>query len=147
MAIEVGQEAPEFSLFNEANERVTLSTLRGKPVVLVFFPFAFSGLCTKEMCSIRDDYEGWIEKGATVLGISRDSRFVQAVFKQQENFKHSLLADIKGSAATKYGVWNEAAAAAERATFVIDRDGKIVYAIHNGFSDARDHSDVADYIK
>lgn len=147
MAIEVGQEAPEFSLFNEANERVTLSTLRGTPVVLVFYPFAFSGLCTTEMCSVRDNYDGWIAKGATVFGISRDSRFVQAAFKKQENLNYSLLADTKGSAATKYGVWNEAAAAAERATFVIDREGKIVYAIHNGFSDARDHSAVEDHIK
>ncbi len=147
MAIEVGQEAPDFTLLNEANERVTLSALRGTPVVLVFFPFAFSGLCTTEMCSIRDNYEGWIEKGATVFGISRDSRFVQAAFKKQENFKHSLLADTKGSAGMKYGVWNEAAAAAERATFVIDREGKIAYAIHNGFSDARDHSSVEEHIK
>lgn len=146
-AVNVGQEAPDFTLANEANEKVTLSELRGSPVVLVFYPFSFSGICTAEMCSIRDNYEGWMEKGAKVFGISRDSRFVQAAFKKQENFKHSLLADTKGETATKYGVWNANVAAAERATFVIDREGKVAYAIHNGIPDARDHSTVEGHIK
>lgn len=146
-SVSVGDEAPDFTLVNEANEKVTLSELRGSPVVLVFFPFAFSGLCTTEMCTIRDNYEGWMGKGAQVFGISRDSRFAQAAFKKQENFKHSLLADVKGRAASKYGVWNEAAAAAERATFVVDREGKIAYVIHNGFSDGRDHSSVEEHIR
>lgn len=146
-SVSVGQEAPDFTLVNEANEKVTLSELRGNTVVLVFYPFAFSGLCTTEMCSVRDNYDNWIAKGAKVFGISRDSRFVQAAFKKQENLNYSLLADTKGSAAGKYGVWNEAAAAAERATFVIDRDGKIVYLVHNGFSEGRDHSVIEEHIK
>ena len=145
--VTVGQEAPDFTLVNEANEKVTLSELRGTPVILVFIPFAFSGICTAEMCAIRDDYEGWMEKGATVLAISRDSRFVQAAWKKQEGFKHSLLADTKGETATKYGVWNAAAAAAERATFVIDREGNVAYAMHNAIPDARDHSAVEEHIK
>lgn len=146
-SVEVGQEAPDFTLVNEANEKITLSELRGSPVVLVFYPFSFSGTCTAEMCSIRDNYDGWMEKGAKVFGISRDSRFVQGAFKKQENFKHRLLADTKGDAATKYGVWNANVAAAERATFVVDRDGKVVYAIHNGIPDARDHSSVEEHIR
>lgn len=146
-SVEVGQEAPDFTLVNEANEKVTLSELRGTPVVLVFYPFSFSGICTAEMCSIRDNYDGWMEKGAKVLAISRDSRFVQAAFKKQENLKHTLLADTKGEAASKYGVWNAAAAAAERATFVVDRDGKIAYLIHNAIPDARDHSAVEAHLK
>ena len=146
-SVSVGQEAPDFTLVNEANEKVTLSELRGSLVVLVFYPFAFSGLCTTEMCSVRDNYDGWIAKGAKVFGISRDSRFVQAAFKKQEHLNYSLLADTKGSAASKYGVWNEAAAAAERATFVVDRDGKVAYVVHNGLSEGRDHSAVEEHIK
>ncbi len=146
MAIDVGQEAPDFTLVDENNEKVTLSALRGQPVVLVFYPFDFSGICTGEMCEIRDNYDSWMERGAKVYGISRDSRFTHAAFKEKEGFKHSLLADTKGEVATKYGVWNEAAAAAERATFVIDKDGKIVYAIHNEIPNARDHSEVEQHI-
>lgn len=146
VAIEVGQEAPDFTLVDENNEKVTLSELRGTPVVLVFFPFAFSGICTAEMCGIRDDYSSWMAKGAKVYGISRDSRFVQAVFKEREGLTHSLLADLKGDAAKKYGVWNEAVGAAERATFVIDREGKVAYAIHNEIPNARDHSEVEKHI-
>jgi mycoredoxin-dependent peroxiredoxin len=146
MAIDAGQPAPDFTLADESNEKVTLSDLKGSPVVLVFFPFAFSGICTAEMCEIRDNYDGWMEKGAKVLGISRDSRFALAAFKKQEGFKHSLLADTKGEVAQKYGVWNETVAAAERATFVIDRDGNIVYAMHNAIPNARDHSEVAAHI-
>ena len=146
MAIDVGQEAPDFTLVNEDNEKVTLSELRGTPVVLVFYPFDFSAPCTAEMCSIRDDYSSWMEKGAKVFGISRDSRFTHAAFKESEGLSHSLLADLKGETASKYGVWNENVGAAERATFVIDRDGKISYAIHNEIPNVRDHSEVEAHI-
>ena len=76
----------------------------------------------------------------------RDSRFVLAAFKEQEGIKHSLLADTKGEAASKYGVWNEDFNAAERATFVVDREGKVVYAIHNEIPNVRDHSEVEQHI-
>jgi len=146
MAIEVGSEAPDFTLLDEDNNKVTLSELRGNNVVLVFYPFSFSGLCTKENCEIRDNYGSWLDKGAKVFGISRDSRFVQAKFKAEEGFKHSLLADTKGSAAQKYGVWNEQAACAERATFVINGEGKVVFAMHNGIPEGRDHSTVEQHL-
>lgn len=146
MAIEVGQEAPDFTLVNEKNEKVTLSELKGTPVVLVFFPFAFSGTCTTEMCDIRDNYDSWMEKGAKVYAISRDSRFALGAFKEQEGFKHSTLADMRGETAKKYGVWNDTVGAAERATFVIGKDGKIAYAIHNDIPTARDHAKVEAHI-
>ncbi len=146
MVIDVGVEAPDFTLVDEKNEKVTLSELRGTPVVLVFFPFAFSGLCTTEMCGIRDDYSSWQEKGAKVYAISRDSRFALGAFKEKEGLTHSLLADLKGETATKYGVWNANAGAAERATFVIDREGKIAYAIHNEIPNTRDHSEVEKHL-
>ena len=142
MAIEVGIEAPDFTLVNESNEKVTLTELRGRPVVLVFYPFDFSGICTAEHCEIRDNYGSWMGKGAQVYGISRDSRFSHAVFKEREGFQHSLLADLKGEVSRQYGVWNEAVGAAERATFLVGPDGKIAYAIHNEIPNARDHSAV-----
>lgn len=146
MAIEVGQQAPDFTLVDENNEKVTLSELKGTPVVLVFYPFDFSGICTAEMCEIRDNYDSWMEKGAKVYGISRDSRFTHAAFKEKEGFKHSLLADLKGEVASQYGVWNDTVGAAERATFVISPQGEIAYAIHNQIPNARDHSEVEQYI-
>jgi peroxiredoxin len=147
MAIEVGQEAPDFTLVDEGNNPVHLADLRGAPVVLVFFPFAFSGTCTTENCDIRDNYSGWQAKGAKVFGISRDSRFVQAKFKEQEHFTHTLLADVKGDVAKAYGVFNENVGVAERATIVIDGGGKVVYTMHNGIPDRRDFSSVEEYLK
>lgn len=146
MALEAGQQAPDFTLVDEANEKITLSALKGSPVVLVFYPFDFSGTCTTENCEIRDNFGGWQAKGARVFGVSRDSRFSHAIFKEQEHFTHSLLADLKGEVAAAYGCWNEAAASADRATFVIDREGKIALALYNG-RERRDHSVVEDYIK
>ncbi|MCY3655521.1 MAG: redoxin domain-containing protein [Chloroflexota bacterium] len=142
MALEIGQEAPDFTLVNEDNEQVTLSELRGSPVVLVFYPFDFSGICTGELCEIRDEYTGWSGAGATVFGISRDSRFAHAAFKAAENFQHSLLADLKGDVARAYGTWNEDLGAAERLTVVVDAAGNVAYSQQNPILEARDHSDV-----
>ena len=142
MALEIGQEAPDFTLVNEDNEQVTLSELRGSPVVLVFYTFDFSGICTNELCEIRDDYSSWADAGATIFGISRDSRFSHAAFKEAENLSHSLLADLKGEVAQAYGTWNEALGAAERLTVVVGADGNIAYAKQNPIPEARDHSDV-----
>ena len=146
MALEAGQQAPDFTLVDDENNKVTLSELKGTPVVLMFYPFDFSGTCTAENCEIRDNFGGWQAKGAKVYGVSRDSRFSHAVWKEREHFTHGLLADLKGEVATQYGCWNEAAASADRATFVIDREGKIALTMYNG-RDKRDHSNVEDFIK
>jgi peroxiredoxin len=137
-SVEVGQEAPDFTARNENNQEVKLSALRGKPVVLIFYPLDFSGICTAEMCSVRDDYSGFEQKGAQVFGISRDSIYTHKAFKEKEGMSHSLLADMKGDVAKLYGAWNEAAAVAERVTVVIDKDGIIRYVQHNGFGEPRD---------
>ena len=147
MALEIGQDAPDFTLVNESNEPVTLSELRGTPVVLVFYTFDFSGICTAELCEIRDTYQDWIATGAKVYGISRDSRFAHAAFKASENLQHSLLADLKGEVARAYGTWNEGLGAAERLTVVVDKDGTIAYSQQNPIPEARDHSPVLDAIK
>ncbi len=137
----VGQEAPDFTARNENMESVTLSELRGKPVVLMFFPLAFSPMCTSEMCAVRDDYSGFIDKGAQVFGISRDSMFALKAFKEKEGLKYSLLADMKGDVARMYGAWNEAVGLAERMTVIVDKDGKVSYVQHNGLGQARDMGD------
>ena len=146
MAIEVGQAAPDFTLVDEANAPVHLADLRGTPVVLVFYPFDFSGICSTENCDIRDNFGGWQAKGAQVFGISRDSRFAHAAFKKQENFTHQLLADMKGEVARAYGAWDEQAAAADRVTVVIDRAGKVVFTQHNSRADRRDFGTVEDHL-
>lgn len=142
MAIAVGQEAPDFTLVNESNEPVTLSELRGAPVVLVFYAFDFSGICADELCDIRDNRKDWIDLGAQVYGISRDARFSHAAFKEQFNLQHSLLADTKGEVAKAYDTWNEDVWAAERSTIVIDKNGVITHIQKNPIPQARDHSDI-----
>ena len=139
--VKVGDEAPDFTLRDENNQEVKLSSLRGTPVVLVFYPLDFSGRCTSEMCAIRDDYSAFQERGATVFGISRDSMFSHKAFIEKEALKHSLLADMKGEVARLYGCWNEAAGVAERMTVVIDKDGIIQYVIHNAAGQVRDHKE------
>jgi peroxiredoxin len=140
-SVSVGQEAPDFTLRDENNQEVTLSALRGAPVVLVFYPLDFSPLCTNELCGIRDDYSAFETKGAKVFGISRDSTWTHKAFIQQQGLKHSLLADMKGAVAQLYGCWNEAFALAERLTVVIDKDGVIRYVTHNAVTQARDHKE------
>ena len=136
--VEVGQEAPDFTLRDESLQELTLSSLRGKPVVLVFYPLDFSPKCTTEMCAYRDDMSLFEGKGAEILGISRDSVWTHKAFKAKEGLKHRLLADMKWQVAQLYGCWNEASATAERLTVVIDRDGKITYVEHNSPADIRD---------
>lgn len=136
--VQVGQEAPDFTLRNESLQEVTLSSLRGKPVVIFFFPAAFSGFCTAEACAYRDDTSLFEGKEAIVFGISRDGPFSLKAFKEKENLPYSLLADVKGDVAKIYGCWNEAGAFAERLTVVIDKDGKITYVEHNGPGQVRD---------
>jgi peroxiredoxin (alkyl hydroperoxide reductase subunit C) len=139
--VAVGEEAPDFTLRNENNQEVTLSSLRGAPVVLMFYPLDFSGGCTKELCAVRDDYSAFLDKGAQVFGISRDSSFTHKAFIEKEGLKHSLLADMKGDVAKVYGCWLEAAAIAERMTVVIDKEGIIRYVIHNNAGQLRDHTE------
>ena len=137
-SVTVGQDAPDFTLRNEDNQAVKLSDLRGKPVVLVFYPLDFSPVCTSEMCAIRDDYSAFQDKGAQVFGISRDSTWTHKAFKEKEGLKYSLLADMNGAVAKQYGAWNDALGLAERVTVVIDNDGVVQHVEHSGLAQARD---------
>jgi peroxiredoxin len=140
-SVSVGQEAPDFTLRDENNQEVTLSALRGAPVVLVFYPLDFSPICTNELCGIRDDYGAFEAKGTKVFGISRDSTWTHKAFIEKQGLKHSLLADMKGAVAQLYGCWNDAFGLAERLTVVIDKSGVIRYVTHNGLAQARDHKE------
>jgi peroxiredoxin len=141
MAINVGDEAPDFELLDQHLETVRLSDYRGKKaVVIVFHPMAFSGICTTEMCNIRDAGETFHGDEVETLAISIDSKHVHRVWAEQEGFDFPMLSDFwpHGAVAKLYGVFNEDVGLAERATFVVDKDGVVVWAEHNGIPDERD---------
>lgn len=128
MSLIIGDQAPDFSLVNQFGETVTLSDFHGKkPVVLVFYPLSFSGICTGELCEIRDNFDKFKSADVELLAISVDSKFVQKQFAEQEKYGFSVLADFwpHGDVAKKYGVFIEDSGISNRATFVIDKDGQI----------------------
>ena len=129
MSLLIGDLAPDFSIPNQFGETVTLSQFRGvKPVVLVFYPLSFSGICTGELCEIRDNFARFESNDLELLAISVDSKYVQKVFAEHEGYKFSVLADFwpHGQVASDYGVFLEEHGISNRATFVIDKDGVLV---------------------
>ena len=128
MAIEIGQTAPEFELKNTDNEVVTLSGLRGTPVALVFYPFAFSGICKDELCALRDANDTFTEAGVQVVAVSCDSRQVATAWTEANGLAYPVLSDFwpHGAAAKAFGVFNEDAGCANRTTFLIDAEGVVV---------------------
>lgn len=135
----VGEEAPDFELVNQYGEPVRLSALRGRNVVVVFFPFAFSGICTGELCEIRDNLALFEDGNATVLGISVDSKFAQRAYADKEGYSFDLLADFwpHGEVARQYGVFDAGTGMALRGTFIIDAAGVIRYVVVNPRGQAR----------
>lgn len=136
----VGEEAPDFELVNQYGEPVRLSSLRGRNVVVVFYPFAFSGICTGELCEIRDNLAVFEDANATVLGVSVDSKFAQRAYAEKEGYSFELLADFwpHGDVARKYGVFDGGTGMALRGTFIIDAAGIIRYVVVNPRGQARD---------
>ena len=132
MAVEVGNPAPDFTLDSDAGEPVTLSSLRGKPVVLYFYPKDDTPGCTKQACGIRDAWGEFERRGAVVLGVSPDSDASHVSFKQKFDLPFTLLADPDHAIAEAYGVWVEKSMygktymGVERSTFVIGADGTVV---------------------
>ncbi|KAA1423595.1 peroxiredoxin [Mumia zhuanghuii] len=140
MTIEIGTAAPDFTLKNQHGEDVTLSGLRGKKALLVFYPFAFSGICTGELCEIRDNLAAFNDLGAEVLAISCDPMFSLRAFAEQDGLTFSLLADFwpHGAVASAYGVFDEARGCALRGSFLVDEEGVVRWKVENGLPDARD---------
>ena len=129
--LKVGDKAPEIELPTETGETMRLSDLRGKRIVLYFYPKANTPGCTTESCEFRDDVTAFAKKGATVVGISPDKPTSQMKFKQKYDLPFTLLADYEKKAAQAFGVWKEKSLyglkfmGIERSTFVIGADGKI----------------------
>lgn len=144
MTIAVGQEAPDFELPNQFGEKVSLSSFRGKKnVVVVFFPFAFTGTCTGELCALRDDLSVFQNDNVELLAISCDAMFTQKVFAEKEGYNFPLLSDFwpHGATAQKYGVFNAERGLALRGTFVIDKQGIVRWAVVNSPAEARNLAD------
>lgn len=133
MKIEVGQMAPDFSLYDTTKTLLTLSDLRGSNVLLLFFPQAFTSVCTRELCSIRDNIGIYDHADAKVLGISVDSVYTLAKYKEEQGYNFPLLSDFNKEASTLYGsiyeTWNLGMkGVSKRSAFVIDKEGIIRYA-------------------
>lgn len=143
MPIEPGTAAPAFTLKDQNNQEVSLADFRGrKHVLLVFYPFAFTGVCEGELCGIRDNLDAYQSDDVQVLSVSVDSPFAHKVWAQREGFEFPLLSDFwpHGAVAQAYGVFNDEKGMANRGTFVIDKDGVVRFAEMNMPGEARDQS-------
>jgi len=147
MAVEVGQKAPDFELNDQHGTPVRLSSFRGvKNVVLVFYPLAFSGVCSGELCALRDEFPEVTRDDVELLTVSVDSTFTHRAWADREGFEFGLLSDFwpHGGVAKAYGVFNEDKGIATRGTFVIDKSGVVQWLVVNPIPQARD---IADYQK
>jgi peroxiredoxin len=140
MALEIGQAAPEFALKNEHGELVELSSFQGESnVAVVFYPFAFSGICTGELCEIRDNLAAFEDVAVQVLAVSTDTVVSLRTWAEAEKFSFPLLSDFwpHGAVAKEYGVFNETTGSAIRGTFLVDKDGVLRWSVVNGMGQAR----------
>ena len=141
MPIELGQPAPDFTLKDQNNEEVTLSDrLQDRAVLLLFYPFAFTGTCTGELCVIRDEPELFASDLVQTLTVSCDSPYAHKVFAEREKFDFPLLSDFwpHGTVAQRYGVFNDDGGFANRGTFLVDQTGIVRFTEMNGPGQARD---------
>ncbi|MDB5113017.1 MAG: bcp [Chloroflexi bacterium] len=143
MAVEVGSEAPDFTLKDENGKDVSLSDLRGRNVVLMFYPLAFSPVCTQELKDISATAGRYQAANAEVLAVSVDSHYTLAAFKRDEDLSAHMLADFhpKGAVAQQYGTYMDGIGIAGRATYVIDKDGKVVHKVTSEVLQPRDQEE------
>ncbi|KUP97339.1 peroxiredoxin [Thermobifida cellulosilytica] len=144
MPIEVGRPAPDFELADQHGQTVRLSDFRGrKRVMAVFYPLAFSGICSGELRQLRDHADEFAERNIQLLGISVDSMFAQRVWADQEGVDFPLLADFwpHGEVARAYGVFDDARGVALRGSFLVDTGGVVRWSIVNPISRERDLDD------
>ncbi|MGW4730497.1 peroxiredoxin [Streptomyces shenzhenensis] len=141
MAIQVGDKAPDFELKDNHGRTVKLSDFRGeKNVVLLFYPFAFTGVCTGELCELRDNLPTFVNDDTQLLAVSNDSIHTLRVFAEQEGLEYPLLSDFwpHGETSRAYGVFAEDKGCAVRGTFIIDKEGIVRWTVVNDLPDARD---------
>jgi peroxiredoxin len=141
MAPEVGTEAPDFTLRDQNNQEVTLSSFRGeRSVLVVFYPFAFSGICTGELCAVRDDLSSFQNDDVQILAVSVDHPFTLKAWSDAQGYEFPLLADFwpHGKVAQDYDVFNTDKGFAVRGTFLVDKDGIVRFSEVNGPGEARE---------
>jgi peroxiredoxin len=147
MAVEIGDQAPDFELPDQHGTPVKLSSFRGKKnVVVVFYPLAFSPVCSGELCAMREDFPEANADDVALLTVSVDSMFAHRAWAETENFQFPLLSDFwpHGAVAKAYGVFSDDRGLATRGTFIIDREGIVRWKVVNPIPQARD---IADYQK
>ncbi len=147
MAVEVGDQAPDFELKDQHGTPVTLAGLRGKRnVVLVFYPLAFSGVCTGELCAMRDEFPEVNRDDVELLTVSVDSAYALRAWSDTEHYDFAMLSDFwpHGSVARAYGVFDDKMGVAVRGTFIIDKSGVVRWKVVNPIPQARD---IAEYQK
>ena len=140
MTLEIGSLAPDFTLKNQFGEEVTLSEFRGhKNVVLVFYPMAFTGICTGELCEIRDRSNDFVNDDVQILGISCDASPSLKTFAEQEGIEYPLLSDFwpHGAVSQLYGSFFEERGFSLRGTFIVDKEGVLRWSVVNSPGDAR----------
>lgn len=141
MALEIGSPAPDFTLRNQHGEEIMLSSFRGKKnVVILFYPFTFTGVCKGELCTIRDSLPSFLNDDVETLSISCDSMFSQKVWAEQEGYTFSMLSDFwpHGAVAKAYGIFDESKGCALRGTYIVDKEGNLAWQVEHAIGDARD---------
>jgi mycoredoxin-dependent peroxiredoxin len=149
MALEVGTKAPDFTVKDQNNQEVKLSSFHGaRNVLVVFYPFAYSSICTGELCSIQEDLDDFQNDDVQILAISADHPFALKAWAESQGFEFPLLSDFwpHGATASAYGVLDERAGMALRATFLVDGDGVVRFAQVNAPGDVREQSEWKDAI-
>jgi len=145
MVLEVGRVAPDFELRDQHGATVGLSSYRGKVVVVMFYPFAFSGVCTGELSAVRDQLPTFESDDVQVLAISCDAMFSLRALADRDGLSFPLLSDFwpHGAVAGAYGVLDAERGCAERSTFIIDRRGVLRWVVHNAMPEPRDLAEQA----
>src|SRR5262245_61400451 len=144
MTLEIGTPAPDFTLKDQHGQDVSLSDFRGeKNVVIVFYPFAFSRVCTGELCELRDNIADFSDEQTTLLAVSCDHMFSQRAFAEHDGITFPLLSDFwpHGAVSKAFGIFNEKAGCSGRATFIVDRDGILRWQVENEIPQARNIDD------
>ena len=141
MPLEIGDRAADFALRDQHGQEIRLSSFLGqKAVLVVFYPYAFTGVCAGELTGFRDRLGDFETDTTTLVGISCDSLFTQRAFADRDAIFFPLLSDFwpHGAVASAYGVFDEAEGCAQRSSFVVDRDGRISWVLHSDRGEARD---------
>ena len=140
MALAIGDMAPNFELVNQYGEKISLASYKDmKNVVVIFYPFAFSGICTGELCALRDDLSAFQNDNVELIAISCDPMYANKVFAEKEGYKFQVLSGFwpHGQVAKAYGTFEESRGCAKRGTFIIGKDGKIKWQVVNVLGDER----------